>query len=214
MADVEFFFDPVCPWAWLTSRWVREVAEQRDLSVEWRFIALRILNQDKNYETDFAPRYVASHGTGLKMLRVLEAVRREEGESPIGDWYTQFAGDIHVTGRRDEIFDAWESGFPEYLRSVGMDEKYISSANDPSLDEALETSTKLGLSRVGDGVGTPIVTFNAVESTSFFGPVISRVPRGDEALELWDAVWKLSTFAGFAELKRAIRDKPQLAGSL
>ena len=148
------------------------------------------------------------------MLRVLEAVRREEGASPIGGWYTQFAGDIHVNGRRDEIFDTWQEGFPEYLRSVGMNERYLASANDASLDVALEESTALALSRVGDGVGTPIITFNADESTSFFGPVISRVPRGEEALELWDAVWKLSTFGGFAELKRAIRDKPQLADSL
>ena len=96
MADVDFFFDPVCPWAWITSRWVVEVASQRHLDVDWRFIALRIVNEDKDYEKDFSKGYVAAHGTGLKLLRVCAAVRAEEGPGPIGGLYTRFGTDLHV----------------------------------------------------------------------------------------------------------------------
>lgn len=214
MADIEFFFDPVCPWAWLTSRWVDEVGRLRDLSIEWRFISLAILNEERDYATDFAPGYVESHGSGLKLLRVLAAMQDADPDTDLGYWYTQFAGDIHVRGRRDEIMGAWESGFPAYLASVGVPAEAIAAANDPSFDAALRSSTNDGLSRVGNDVGTPIVTFHAGESSSFFGPVISRVPRGEDALELWDAVWKISSFPGFAELKRTLREKPQLATSL
>lgn len=206
MADVEFFFDPVCPWAWITSRWVEEVAAQRDLDVDWRFICLRIVNKDKDYSDD---RYVRGHGMGQKLLRVCAAIREKEGPARMGALYTQFGSDIHVNGRRDEIADAWEAGFPDYLRSVGVEEEYLDAANDERWDEILEAEVEEALSRTGRDVGTPIITFHGAESQSFFGPVISRVPRGAEAVELWDAMWKLSTFPGFAELKRSLRERPQ-----
>ena len=215
MADIEFYFDPVCPWAWLTSRWVEEVAQLRDFTVDWKFISLRILNEDKDYATDFAPGYVASHGSGLKLLRVLAAMVEDDPDTDVSAWYRQFAGDIHVRGRREEIFGDWEAGFPAYLQSVGVAGALPRSCQPRGRDTQIRASTAEGLERVGKDVGTPIVTFNEVEaSSSFFGPVISRVPRGEEALELWDAVWKLSSFPGFAELKRTLREKPQLATSL
>ncbi len=214
-SDIEFFFDPVCPWAWITSRWVTEVAAQRSLDVDWRFIALRILNADKDYETDFADGYVKSHGTGLKLLRVAASIRADEGRASTGPLYTQFGADIHVRGRRDEIMDDWEAGFPGYLRSVGVAQAHWSAANDDRWDAELEASTAEALSRVGKDVGTPIISFRSNgETFSFFGPVLSRVPRGAEALELWDAVWKVATFPGLAEIKRSIRERPQLEDSL
>jgi hypothetical protein len=214
-ADVEFFFDPICPWAWLTSRWVEEVAAQRDLQVEWRFICLRMVNAAKDYDNDFAPGYVATHGTGQKLLRVAAAVREAEGAGPIGDLYTQWGGDLHVRARRAELVDHWDSGFPQYLRSLGLDERYVAAANEQRWDTVLQAETDEALSRTGADVGTPIISFtNATTTSSFFGPVISRVPRGAEALRLWDAVWELATFPGLAELKRSIRERPQLADSL
>ena len=213
--DVEFFWDPVCPWAWLTSRWVEEVAGQRDLRVDWRFISLRLLNTAKDYEADFPAGYVAVHTTGLKLLRVAAAVRAKEGPEPMGALYTTFGGDIHVRGRRQELADHWEEGFPDYLRSVGVAEEYIGAANDESWDEVLQAETDEALRRTGRDVGTPIITFApGGEPRSFFGPVISRVPRGAEALRLWDAVWEVASFPGLAELKRSLREKPQLADSL
>ncbi len=214
-ADVEFFWDPVCPWAWLTSRWVCEVAEQRNLTVDWRFISLRLLNKAKDYEKDFPDGYIAGHGSGLKLLRVAAAIREAEGRAPMADLYTQFAGDIHVRGRRAEIVDNYDAGFPEYLRSVGIAEKYLSAANDDTHDALLQAETDEALSRTGKDVGTPIISFvRSGEMYSFFGPVISRVPRGEEALRLWDAVWELATFPGLAELKRTLRERPQLDTSL
>lgn len=213
-ADVEFFWDPVCPWAWLTSRWVGEVARQRDLSVDWRFISLRLLNAAKDYERDFPAGYPAVHGSGLKLLRVAAAVRAAEGRGRMGELYTQFGGDLHVRGRRAEIVDHFEAGFPDYLASVGLGD-HADAANDDRWDGELQAETDEALSRTGRDVGTPIISFRRDgEQFSFFGPVISRVPRGAEALKLWDAVWEVATFPGLAELKRSIRERPQLADSL
>ncbi|MGD9752741.1 MAG: hypothetical protein AB7W59_17270, partial [Acidimicrobiia bacterium] len=213
--DVEFFWDPVCPWAWLTSRWVAEVARLRELDVDWRFISLRLLNKDKDYEKDFPDGYIAGHGSGQKLLRVAAAVRAAEGRARMGELYTQFGGDIHVRHRRHDIVDHFEAGFPDYLRSVGIDERYLDAANDAAWDEVLQAETDEALSRTGKDVGTPIISFwRDGEQYSFFGPVISRVPRGDEALRLWDAIWEVATFPGMAELKRSLRERPQLADSL
>lgn len=213
-ADIEFFFDPICPWAWITSRWVTEVGRQRQLDVRWRFIALRILNEHRDYEKDFPTGYNGVHTTGLKLLRVCAAAEKAEGPDRVAELYTQFGGDIHVRGRREEMTGHWEAGFPDYLRSVGC-EAYLDAANDASIDAELRTSTEEALARTGKDVGTPIITYNRDGlSQSFFGPVISAVPPKDQATRLWDAMWELATFPGFAELKRSLRDRPQLATSL
>jgi 2-hydroxychromene-2-carboxylate isomerase len=213
--DVEFFFDPVCPWAWLTSRWVCEVASLRDLKVDWRFISLRLLNSHKDYAKDFPPGYPEGHGSGLKLLRVAAAIRATGDRERMAALYTQFGGDIHVRGRRLEMVDNFEIGFPEYLRSVGIEEEFVSAANDTKWDEILQAETDEALSRTGKDVGTPIISFTRNGKTySFFGPVISRVPKGEDALRLWDAMWELATFEGLAELKRTLRERPQLSSSL
>lgn len=213
--DVEFFFDPMCPWAWLTSRWVVEVARQRELSVDWRFISLRLLNSHKDYAKDFPPGYPEGHGSGLKLLRVAAAIRATGDRSRMNDLYTQFGGDVHVRGRRLELTEHFEAGFPDYLRSVGIEDQFIGAANDDSWDAVLQAETDEALSRTGKDVGTPIISFVKEGKTySFFGPVISRVPRGEEALRLWDAIWEVATFEGLAELKRTLRERPQLDTSL
>ena len=213
--DVEFFWDPVCPWAWLTSRWVVEVADQQHLSVDWRFISLRLVNASKDYETEFSPGYIAGHGSGLKLLRVAAAMRADGKRDEIGALYTQFGGDIHVRRRRDEIVGDYENGFPEYLRSVGLSEAYVAAANEERWDEEIQAETDEALSRTGKDLGTPIISFTRDgEMQSFFGPVISSVPRGADAVRLWDALWEVVTFPGFAEVKRSLRQRPNLADSL
>lgn len=209
MADVEFFWDPVCPWAWITSRWVTEVVDQRGLDVDWRFICLRILNRDKDYERDFRPGYIAGHGTGQKLLRVAAAVRDVEGPAAMGPLYTRFGTDFHVAGRREEIVGDWEAGFPAYLAEVGIAPELAAAANDERWDEVLEAETEEALSRVGRDVGTPIITFGDDTSASFFGPVLSTIPRGDAALRLWDAIEEVARTPGMAELKRSLRQAPQ-----
>jgi len=213
--DVEFFWDPVCPWAWLTSRWVHQVVAQRALTVDWRFISLRLLNAHRDYATEFPPGYPEGHGSGLKLLRVAASIRAEQGPAAMAGLYTQFGGDIHVRRRRKELTDHFEAGFPEYLRSVGIAEPHVAAANDEAWDEVVQADTDEALARVGNDVGTPIISFRRDgELHSFFGPVISQVPRGEAALRLWDAVWEVATFPGLAELKRSIREAPQLETSL
>jgi hypothetical protein len=213
--DVEFFWDPMCPWAWLTSRWVTEVARLSDLTVDWRFICLRLLNAHRDYEKDFPEGYIAGHGSGQKLLRVAAAIRDAEGRDRMSELYTQFGGDIHVRHRRHDIVDHYDEGFPDYLRSVGIADQYLAAANDEKYDQVLQAELDEALSRTGKDLGTPIISFTRDgTTTSFFGPVISRVPRGDEALRLWDAVWEVATFPGLSELKRSLRERPQLADSL
>ncbi len=214
-ADVEFFWDPVCPWAWLTSRWVDIVARQRGLRVDWRFIPLRLLNEHRDYATEFPDGYPEIHGTGLKLLRVAAAIRAAEGPARMGDLYTTFGGDIHVHRRRKELTDHFAEGFPAYLRSAGIEERYIGAANDESFDDLLRAEKDEALRRTGKDVGTPILTFrrDGVEQ-SFFGPVINEVPAPDRAGALWDAVWEIASFPGFAELKRSLRGEPKLDTSL
>ncbi|MHB8506969.1 MAG: mycothiol-dependent nitroreductase Rv2466c family protein [Acidimicrobiales bacterium] len=202
MSDVEFFFDPICPWAWLTSRWVAEVAARRDLDVDWRFICLGIVNASRSLD----PSHEASYLAGRRLLRVAAAVRAAEGRERVGELYTQFGGDLHVHRRRDDIV----GDLPGYLVSVGLGD-YVGAAGDEGLDTVLQEETDAALERTGRDVGTPIITFGGA---SWFGPVISRVPRGDEALRLWDAVWEVATFPGLAELKRSLREPPQLEDSL
>ena len=210
MADLEFFFDPVCPWAWITSRWVEEVADQRKLSIDWRFICLRMVNKNKDYEHDFRPGYIAGHGTGLKLLRVAAAVREADGPAAVGPLYRRIGTDFHTNGRRAEIVDRWEAGFPEYLAEIGVPAEVATAANDESWDKVLETDTEEALSRVGRDVGTPIITFCDSDS-SYFGPVLSRIPRGEEALALFDAISLLARTPGVSELKRSIRERPSFA---
>ena len=210
--DIEFFWDPVCPFAWITSRWVQKVADQREFRVDWRFISLRLVNKDKDYATEFPPEYEFGHTAGLRMLRVAAAVRDDLGREPL---------DALVTAYGESYWDKPQgSGMSthlsttdhvvEVLTAAGLPTHYADALDDTGWDELLDAETELALSRTGRDVGTPIITFRPPDGLSFFGPVISRVPTDDEALPLWDAVTTLAAFPGFAEMKRSLREVPQL----
>lgn len=207
-SEVDFFFDPVCPWAWLTSRWVVEVANQRPMQVNWRFISLWVVNADKDYATDFPPGYVEGHTRGLHLLRVAAAVRAEDGNDAVGRLYTELGRRIHRPGAGRMQLP--EGGLAEALAAAGLPPEREQRYQDASLDAVVALETRLALDRAGNDVGTPVLTFAPPDGPSFFGPVISRVPRGAEALELWDAVATLAPFPGFAELKRSLREARQL----
>ncbi len=210
--DLEFFWDPVCPFAWITSRWVEKVAAQTDYSVDWRFISLRILNKDKNYATDFPPEYEQGHTAGLRMLRVAAKVREELGREHMGPLYEAMGARYWEmpkgSGLRGRI------GTPEHtaecLALAGLPTEYAVAVDDESWDAVIEEETELALSRTGRDVGTPIITFKPPDGLSFFGPVISRVPSDEQAVPLWNAVIELASFPGFAEMKRSLREAPQL----
>ena len=210
--DVEFFWDPVCPFAWITSRWVVKVCAQTGYKVDWRFIALRLLNKHKDYATDFPPNYERGHTAGLRMLRVAAKVRAELGREPMGALYTGY-GQANFDQRQGSGMSrrlGTVAHIAETLQTVGLSPEFAVAADDTSWDTVIEAETELALSRTGREVGTPIITFQPPDGVSFFGPVISRIPSDDEALTLWNAVVTLAKFPSFAELKRSLRETPQL----
>jgi hypothetical protein len=210
MADVEFFLDPICPWAWVTSRFTIEVADQRDLSVDWRFICLRMVNAEKDYAKDFPQGYINAHGGGLRMLRVAAAARDDGGNDAVAALYTALGEQLHTGGRAQEIREADYSVIGEAIELAGLPQQLLAAGDDEAFDAVLREETDVALSRTGKDVGTPIVTFapGTDREASFFGPVISRIPRGEEALQIWDAVEVLARAPGFAELKRTNRERP------
>jgi 2-hydroxychromene-2-carboxylate isomerase len=210
--DIEFFWDPVCPFAWITSRWVEKVAAQSGYRVDWRFISLRLVNKDKDYATEFPPEYEFGHTAGLRMLRVAAAVRAEMGRDAIGPIVT---ANGQTLWDRPQGSDIWaDLSTPDHaaqvLAAAGLPAGFADALDDDSWDTALDEETQLALSRTGREVGTPIITFRPPDGPSFFGPVISRVPDDEGALRLWESVVTLATFPGFSELKRSLREVPQL----
>ena len=207
-ADIEFFWDPICPFAWLTSRWVTDVARQRDYEVDWRLICLSILNEDSDYE-DFPEGYQELHHKGRRMLRVAQAVRNEHGAAA-GELYTAYGStiwnpDADIRSTIGEV--ASDQHLKAALERAGLPGELADRAEDDSLDEALRESTMEALSRTGRDVGTPIISFHHNgDTTSFFGPVVSQIPPPEEAVRLWDAVVTLAEWPSFAELKRSKRD--------
>jgi hypothetical protein len=214
-ADLHFYFDPICPFAWMTSKWVRVVAAQRDYRVDWRFISLRILNAHIDYDAHFPPEYEAGHTAGLRLLRVAARVRAEHGREAVGPLYQAIGTRIFDTTRTVEPLSATDQGarhvLEPLLESVGLPLGLADALDDDSLDPIIGAETEEALALTGRDVGTPILHFRPPGGTAFFGPVISRLPHPDDAVELWDHVIALASFPGFAELKRSLRERPQLA---
>src|ERR1700730_11866263 len=145
MADVEFFFDPVCPWAWVTSRWAVEVAGQRQLTIDWRFICLRIVNEAKNYGTDFPEAYTHVHGGGQKMLRVAAAAREVGGNDAVARLYTELGTGLENDGRsRSELREGNIAVLPEAIAAAGLDASLLAAADDDADDEGLPDETGMG----------------------------------------------------------------------
>jgi len=218
-ADINFYFDPVCPFAWMTSKWVRQVQSQRDYTVDWRFISLRLINAEVDYDAHFPPDYEAGHTAGLRLLRVAARARAEHGREAMGPLYAAFGAQIFDTApdphRSEGEEREWRGtrAFVEpILTRAGLPVDLADALDDESWDTEIQQETDEALSLTGKDVGTPIIHFEPPAGVAFFGPVISRLPQEDAAAELWDHVVGLARFPGFAELKRSLRELPQLAG--
>jgi 2-hydroxychromene-2-carboxylate isomerase len=193
---VDFWFDPSCPWAWMTSRWVDEVAEHRDLDVTWHIMSLAVLNEDKDVTDD----YRAFFPRALRYTRLVAAVQELHGQEFVKPLYDALGTRIHPGGSKnpDEVI-------PAALAEVGLPAELARYADSDEYDEQMRASHFDGINRVGQDVGTPVI---AVNGTAFFGPVISPTPRGEPALTLWDGVVAAASYDGFFEIKRTRTREP------
>ncbi len=217
-ADINFYFDPVCPFAWMTSKWVRMVMAQRDYTVDWRFISLRMVNAGVDYDAHFPPEYEAGHTAGLRLLRVTARARAEYGREAVGPLYAAMGAHIFDSepSASDDIPSRDHRGSRSFvepiLAEVGLPTTLAEALEDASFDLEIRAETDEALTLPGKDVGTPIIHFEPPAGVAFFGPVISRLPGEDDAVRLWDHVLGLAGFPGFAELKRSLRELPQLRG--
>jgi hypothetical protein len=211
--DIHFYFDPVCPFAWLTSKWVRMVAAQRHYAVDWRFISLRMINSGIDYDSHFPADYEEGHTSGLRLLRVAARARAEHGPAAVGSFYETVSSEIFDAPGAAGLTAATRGSraFVEpLLGRAGLPADLADALDDTRWDGEIRAEGDEGLSLTGRDVGTPIIHFGPPAGAAFFGPVISRLPGPEEAVQLWDHVTALAGFPGFAELKRSLRERPQL----
>lgn len=195
--SVDFWFDPICPFAWATSRWILEVEKVRDISVNWHVMSLAVLNEDKDVDEDYRKGLESAWGP----VRVIIAAAAAHGTDVVGQLYTAMGELIHYEGVKDraEVVE-------RALERVGLPAELVKAAETDDHDAALRASHEEGISKVGQDVGTPVVALNG---TAFFGPVITRVPTGEEAGRLFDASVTLASFPYFFEIKRSRTEMPQ-----
>ena len=213
MADLNFYFDPICPFAWMTSKWIRIVQEQRSYTVDWRFISLRQINAHLDYDSHFPAGYDAQHTAGLRLLRVASVAREQHGHDAVGPLYAAYGARIFEVGPDEGRAPGWQGAHElavDALAEAGLPPSLADALGDTSRDAEIQAESDEALSLTGKDVGTPIIQFEPPEGVAFFGPVISRLPDETQAAELWDHVIGLARFPGFAELKRSLRERPQL----
>ena len=212
-ADIHFYFDPVCPFAWMTSKWVRMVAARRDYTVDWRFISLRLINSAVDYDSHFPVGYEEGHASGLRLLRVAARARAEHGRAAVGPLYEAVSSEIFDSPGAADLTPAVRGSraFVEpLLAKAGLPADLADALDDTRWDAEIRDEGDAALDLTGRDVGTPIIHFSPPEGTAFFRPVISRLPAPEDAVRLWDHVTGLAGFPGFAELKRSLRERPQL----
>lgn len=192
---VDFWFDPLCPFAWVTSRWMKEVEKVREVEVDWHLMSLGILNEhneDNHHHGD---------PSSMWMVRVVQAAANEDPANA-DRLYTALGEVHHEQGVKDR-----RAAIEQALERAGLSPELAQAAEDESLDPAIRASHDTALEKVGDDVGTPVV---AVGGTAFFGPVITRVPRGEEAGAVFDGARALAAYPYFFELKRSRTEMPQV----
>jgi len=190
------WFDPVCPWAWLTSRWLMEVEHVRDVEVTWSVMSLAVLNDGR----DLSPEYRSLMDRSWAPVRVIVAAARDHGSAVVKPLFDAVGARIHLGGEKDYL-----RALTEALQEVGLPADLLRFAGSPEIDDEIRASHDRAIALVGEEVGTPVV---ALGGSGFFGPVVTPSPRGEAAGRLWDG-WVLMTGTpGFFELKRTRTQGP------
>ena len=193
---VEMWFDPLCPWAWLTSRWLMEVEQVRDVEVTWSVMSLAVLNSGRELSPDYESMMDRSWGP----VRVIVAAARDHGAEVIKPLYDEMGSRIHLGGEQDYLVVIAAA-----LKEVGLPAELLRFATSDEVDDAVRASHARAIALVGEEVGTPVI---AMGGSGFFGPVVTPAPRGEAAGRLWDGWVLMAGTPGFFELKRTRTASP------
>ena len=198
--DVQFWFDPLCPWAWITSRWMLEVEKVRPVRVDWRIMSLAYLNLVQHEGKGLDEEYLVRMNKAWGPVRVCAAAAADAGPGILGPLYTAIGTRFHNQGRRDD-----PAVLPEALQETGLPGWLADAAVTTEFDDAIKKSHHEAFDEVGLDVGTPVVK---IRGKALFGPVITPAPKGEAAGELWDGLVLVSKADGFFELKRSRDRRP------
>ncbi|MGX1887329.1 mycothiol-dependent nitroreductase Rv2466c family protein [Streptomyces sp. NPDC055287] len=200
----DFWFDPLCPWAWMTSRWMLEVQKVRDVEVRWHVMSLAVLNEDKldqlpeQYRELLGPK-------GWRPVRVVTAAQQLHGDEVVGKLYTALGTRFHNKGEGATL-----EAIAGALEDVDLPADLIEYADKDTYDAEVRASHKVGIDKVGQEVGTPVISVPGAngDEVAFFGPVVTPAPKGEEAARLWDGTLMVASIPGFYEIKRTRTQGP------